>query len=327
MRVLIRADGTHSLGMGHAYRMRGLALALAARGHAVTIATLPGTPGADLFAAAGLACGDDDLALAAPADLVVIDRLDTSAALIAAARAKAKRVITFDDCGAGLAEADAVVNAIVFHGGRYRAAECAARLYEGPAYIVLQPEILEWRARARAAAGTLRVVVSVGGTDNRAVTPRLVRALEHAPGPLDILVNLGPGADGGAAVAALAASSRHAVRVVQRLPSLIAAFAEADLVLCGGGVTLYELAALGVPAAAVATEPHEVATIRWFADTVGSVRPLGRYDELDDDGLARGLAELIADSPARAAMAAAGRSAVDGRGLDRCVALCEEIGR
>ena len=87
---------------------------------------------------------------------------------------------------------------------------------------------------------------------------------------------------------------------------------------------LYELAALGVPAAALAAEEHEVLNIRYWANA-GSAADLGDWRAFDPGRIAAAIAALIADRAARAAMSAAGRTAVDGGGLARCLAVLDGL--
>lgn len=330
-RILIRVDGDHAIGLGHIYRMRALAQALVAEGAEVRVLTLAGTVGATLLRDAGLTVeelprSDDHESLRRlvsvwrPA-VVVIDTLETTDDTLAALRPENGALVTIDDVGAGLRLADAVINPIVFHWGRYRAEECRARLFEGPAYMMLQPEARERAAHDPAIPPRAeRLLLTFGGTDTRNVTERVLEAVNRLDGPLTLRVNLGPGAAPSPRFDAAAAKTPHRLTVMRGCPSLIAEFAAADLVLCAGGVMLYEVAALGVPAAAVATEDHETTNIAYWAAR-GTAVPLGHHAALDPGRVAEEVGRLLNDQPARRAMSMRGRALVDGRGLARCVAV------
>lgn len=332
--VLIRVDGTPERGLGHVVRMQRLAAGLGARGHRIAFATIAGTLGERVLGEAGLLC--HPLASAEPASfaalvaeqaprLVIFDVLDTDAALMDAAGGRP--VLCFDDCGAGLARAAAVINPIVFHWGRYAVADCRARLYEGPAYMILPPEIAALRdGRGGPERPGLRLLLAFGGTDTHGVTPRMVENLNRAAPPLSLRINLGPGAAPSAALDRAVAGSPHAIQVLDGVPSLLAEFAAADLVVCGGGIMLYELAALGVPAAALATEDHEAVNIAWFTAR-GTAIDLGHHHALAAAEAARRLVETLTDRSARAGLAGAGPALVDGRGLERCVTVVEDLAR
>src|SRR5262249_39131844 len=78
-------------------------------------------------------------ALAAePFDLFVVDMLDTPAADMAALRAAAVPLVTFDDRGAGRLHADTIINILVEEPEPHQLRP-ETRLLEGGAYVVLDP--------------------------------------------------------------------------------------------------------------------------------------------------------------------------------------------
>lgn len=334
--ILIRADGDHAIGLGHIYRMRTLAGFLAAQGHGVTFVSQPGTMGARLLADAGYAVfpapgdgtyiGVDAVAHGRP-DTVVLDLLDTDATALRALRAMLPdcRIVAVDDTGAGLALADHVINAMVHAWKRYDRGQVRAVLHEGPAYTILQDTVRAaiGRPRSPAAGRAERVLLAFGGTDTRGLTERALRALEGVPGPLRVRANLGPGSEPPPTLAKAAAASPHDVTLLYASPSLIAEMLDADLVICAGGTMLCELAALGIPAAAIAAEHHEALHIdQWVA--AGSARSLGRWDTLDTAAVTAALRVLIDDGAGRQDMAGHGSRIMDGRGVERCAAIVAE---
>lgn len=337
-RVFVRVDGGHRRGMGHVFRMRALGLALRERGVEVRCCTAAGTAGERVLRAAGLevaAVTDEALvpddALLAGHDLVVVDRLDQGEELAALRARWSGGIVCFDDNGSGLDHADAVVNALSWH-ARHRSPG-RARLFEGPEYVVLDERI---RQRARVARpvreDVTRLLLAFGGSDDHDLAARVLPALRPSALGLSevglptlesalIRVHRGPACEPSPALAlALANDSRATLATDDFLDELCAA----DLVLCAGGVMLHELAALGVPTAAIAAEPHELATIRWFAER-GATIELGQEGALADRDLVSKLAAILRDASARAALARAGQELVDGRGLSRCIAILEEL--
>ncbi|MBM3566309.1 MAG: hypothetical protein FJX42_09385 [Alphaproteobacteria bacterium] len=314
-------------------RMRTLALALRENGAVVMAASREDSVGIKILAEAGLetcqlpqAPDAADLAAASQAfrpDLTIVDTLKTEEADLAALRGNG-RMVVFDDWGAGLQTADAVINAIVFHWGRYRREDVRGRLCEGPDYMILSPDMIKAPRRAASAPVGRRLFIAFGGTDTRDLAARVPGILDRVPGPLEIRINLGPGAAGIENVRATADRSPHRITVLSGVPSLADEFVQADLVLCGGGNMLYELAALGVPAVALATEDHEIANIRYWSG-IGSALDLGAWSALDEGRTVSTVAALLGDRERRSAMSAAGRKAVDGRGLERCLAVIDSL--
>jgi UDP-2,4-diacetamido-2,4,6-trideoxy-beta-L-altropyranose hydrolase len=333
--IIIRTDGNHDIGLGHVYRMRALAMALADRGWAVIFCTLKDTSGETLLRESGLpvvftpsekaAYLPQDLIDKNP-DVVLLDILDTDPELLAALRKSCgAKLVSFDDTRAGLALADGVINAIVFHYGRYRPEDAKATLYQGPDYMVLQPSILEQAATRRVFPETVETVfLAFGGTDTHDVSARALEALEGVSTPLSLRINLGPGARLSEPLQKAIERSSHIVTLLENSPSLAKEFQSCDLVLCGGGNMLYELAAMGVPSSAIATEPHEVANIA-FWENAGTTLGLGWEKELSLEEMGPRLESLIFDAEKRRKLSINGPKAVDGRGLSRCLDIVEDL--
>src|SRR4030095_10918806 len=88
----------------------------------------------------------------------------------------------------------------------------------------------------------------------------------------------------------------------------------ADVALCAGGQTLYELAATSTPALAIRTAANQTANLAAF-NAAGIARWMGDAgDPMLDDGIVVALQGLLRDPEARVEMGNRGRAAVDGRG-------------
>lgn len=264
------------------------------------------------------------------ADLVVIDMLEQGEPLQRWSRGDTK-LLTIDDVGAGLSLADVVINPMVCAWGRYQPSSSSAALYEGPRYAILAPGIAELAAReVSIPPRATRVLLAYGGSDDHAITPRMLDALRVVPGPFTVRVNQPPAGSYSAGThsgSALKRAMRDHPQRIEQVPQDVSFFDElaaAELVLCAGGSMLLELAALGVPAAAVAGEPHERHNVATFAG-LGSCLDLGPHESLQPAAIAASVSALMEDRRRREAMSAAGRAAVDGRGLERVVALIDKL--
>ena len=104
--------------------------------------------------------------------------------------------------------------------------------------------------------------------------------------------------------------------------------AQADLAISGGGQTLYELAALGLPAVAVCVASTQEANLAALAaaPTLVALRRPGA-GETDWGALRDAVHRLAADVDGRARMSAAGRALVDGCGASRAADGILALGR
>ncbi|HTV03312.1 MAG TPA: hypothetical protein VMF13_22370, partial [Luteitalea sp.] len=108
------------------------------------------------------------------------------------------------------------------------------------------------------------------------------------------------------------------VRSILAPAGLATAFAEVDAAIVGGGMTLYESIAAGVPTVAVAVVPAQGPTIRGFAAR-RLVLDAGAATDLPRLGrrIARTFAVLQADSDWRRRVSHDGPRTVDGHGAQR----------
>ena len=91
---------------------------------------------------------------------------------------------------------------------------------------------------------------------------------------------------------------------------------EADLVVCSGGMSVYEIAALGTPGVVLAQNAREDARMQVFARH-GSIEYLGLGTEVDEARLREAVVALLGDPARRRAMSTRGRELVDGLGAAR----------
>jgi spore coat polysaccharide biosynthesis predicted glycosyltransferase SpsG len=230
--------------------------------------------------------------------------------------------------------------------------------FRGEAKVVIQPSLATWSGSARAGrvlAGydyapirsSLRqlaaepvpesmpaeVVVCFGGSDPEDVSARLAPAIA-AVGPWSTVVVVGPGYRGRLAetdpgvevTAGNAGEARHPadLRVLRDPPDLDRRLARASLVVCGAGTMKFEIALLGRPMILMAAVDDQLPIGPPFAAT-GAARYLGDGRTIDSALACGAVAELMADEPARAAMAGRGRAVVDGRGADRVAAAVLDL--
>ena len=91
---------------------------------------------------------------------------------------------------------------------------------------------------------------------------------------------------------------------------------EADVVVCSGGMSVYEIAALSTPGVVLSQNAHEDARMRVFARH-GTIEYLGLGTEVNEERLLGAVRALLADPARRREMSAQNRALVDGLGAAR----------
>lgn len=332
--ILVRADASVAIGLGHAMRCLALVQALRDEGGEATFLMAGAPPAfaaraaAEQVPVAGLAAEPGSAAdavetvehaRAVGARWVVVDGYhfgaDFQRALVDAGTA----VLAFDDHGhAEHYWAHLVLNQnLGADADTYAAREPYTRLLLGVEHVLLRREFRAWDAAPRPVPARARtVLVTLGGSDPANTSTQLLRSLALVPGPLAIQVLIGGANPHRAALEAAAAASPHAVTLVVDAHDVAARMASADLALAAAGGTAWELARVGTPQVSVAIADNQRPAAAALAER-GVAVGLGWHADLTEAAVARTMTRLIDDAATRAELAARGRALIDGRGPAR----------
>jgi spore coat polysaccharide biosynthesis predicted glycosyltransferase SpsG len=317
--------------MGHVFRMLVLAQELVETGGCcVRFLTRPFARTLELVAERGFAAeilgeGEGNVFPfppgfgADPPAVLINDILDTLAEYMEAVRPLAGRIANLDDQGAGLARADLVINSLpcrfVAPGGAAK-----ARYLEGPEYLILAPEFQRRRPAGRPISNACAsILVTLGGSDTYGYSIPVVQALRQLGELQRIAVVLGPAFQHHRPLAE-AVEGDGRFQLSRSVPSLARVMESHELAITGGGMTLFEAAALGLPTLALASEDFERENIRWGQGR-GFTRYLGEGRKLSPEAIAAEVQSLLGDWALRREMSLAGPRAVDGQGARRVAEL------
>lgn len=329
--LVVRADGDDRIGTGHVMRCLALAGGWVAAGGVARLActALPGSI-AGRYADAGVAVerqpGWSPATITADGDAVVVDLPGIADADLAALAAGPAVLVTVDDLGdRPVYPGDVVLNQNAHATPDLYRGRTAARLCLGTAWSLLRPEFAAGRDRPRVVPDRItRVLVLLGGADPHGHSARMLDAVAAAaaamrPPPEVVLV---VGAANPALAELRARADRLPVRAEIRhdVRDMAALLGTADLAVSAAGSTVWELAALGTPMILGAQNRSELGPAQALARH-GAAIDLGPFEALDPQAVSAAVVELAADPGRRRAMSAAGRRLVDGRGVDRLLAL------
>ena len=315
--VLIRADGSHALGMGHIYRALNLADALTSwakvrfitRGDEIAYVKL-----AERYPTDITRNDDEDYEkiCASPLDAIVVDKLNNNASYMRRLKSQCRVLVSFDDCGEGVKEADIAFN-VLYHCEK-TVKTGSTRVYNEPSYAIINPQFSETR---RVKQKTLfKILVTLGGADTLGLTPGVIETLDALSEEFQMTAVIGPAFKHHSELEKAVARCKHKIDVRFNVPDMWNAMTEANLAISAGGNTLFELAATGTPAIVLCEELFEVET----ADRMmkeGTCENLGYSKPFDEQRLRQTTLNMIKDSKRRQKMSEVGRRLVDGRGSER----------
>jgi UDP:flavonoid glycosyltransferase YjiC (YdhE family) len=233
------------------------------------------------------------------------------------ARTRGIPVASVHDLGLGAVASDLAIDCSL---PQPRTRWPARRILRGARYAVLAPLPRRPAPAPRRAAPPV-IVVGLGGGQHARAGVRLAAAIARAC----------PDADVRASAGFLAGSTRPPRDVTILAPSRFRAeLAAADVVVSGGGVTLYEAAAAGVPAVALAVVPAQRPTVTAFvraglAVDAGRLEPRGGPSRRLTVRVVAQVKALLADRRARTRIARRGPRLIDGRGVERVRSALEAL--
>lgn len=282
-RIIFRADGYRELGMGHIYRC--LTLAYSLTGHEILFVTREDRQeGYEKLLASHMQvktikCDEDFYQIISEwkPDVVVNDCLNTERKYVKELKKRVKRVVTLEDIGSGADVADATINAL------YEDDSKGENYYWGEKYVCLKDEFLI-AAPAQYHEKVKKIVVMFGGSDPSDFTFRVYNLAKRIHGDypnMEFQFVLGAGYDN--TIHNLLDDKEHNITVVKDIKRVSDALANADLALTSQGRTVYELAAMGVPAIVMAQNERE--TKHTFAQMNNGFLNLGMGVRVSDETL------------------------------------------
>jgi len=198
----------------------------------------------------------------------------------------------------------------------------------GPNFALLRREFVEYTKLQRNFPRVARsILISIGGGDARNITLQVLRALEEIDGrELNLTVVAGPSNPHRKSLHAAIAKSKHTATLItdaRNMPQLMAA---ADLAITAGGGTCYELCLMQVAMLLIAVADNQQEPIRAYVSAMAAIDG-GRYDTLDVNSLSALLRNIIDDQNLRVELARNARSMVDGNGARRIMERMFEVSR
>ena len=333
--LLIRADASAALGAGHLMRCWALAEVWQHAGGRVCflVAECPAALREHLrragFALHSVSAPTGSLAdahevhqcaLSEAADWIVVDGYQFAADYQLALKQAVHRVLCVDDYGhAARYAADLILNQnLGAKASLYAGRASNSRLLLGSDYVLLRRQFLPWRERARTIPKFVKnILVTLGGSDPDNVTAFVLEALNRVPrGAWTVTAVVGSANPHRDSLQRWALTSPFPLKLVVQAPDMPELMATADLAVCAGGTTAWELAFMGVPSLVLILAENQAANAQALAEA-GIALNLGWHHALTVDLASEQITGLMTDPVQRTQMSARGRRQIDGDGAFR----------
>jgi len=333
--MIIRADASTRIGMGHFTRCLALAQAWMELGGRTIFAMSETTATADAHrqsAGAGAfrlsasrgsvleALETAALAGRERAEWIIADSYEFAPGYQQALRGGGGRVLLVDDDGRYQRyETDLVLNQNVYATESLYADRAAhTRTLLGPRYALLRGQFRESPPPARTIPPHARnVLVTLGGADAANVTQTVVEALQSIPEDgLQVTVVIGGNNPHRASLERAMGASRCSIRLVQDAKNMPELMTWADLAISGAGSTTLELAYMGVPMLLLVLADNQRAVAEGMQN-LGAAHNLGVVEPSAQPTVADAIGRLILDQEERERLSRVASALVDGWGATR----------
>ncbi len=340
--VLFRLDANWKTGLGHLSRCLNLAAECLNRGWAIYFAgNLDHNARARIAAARGEILGNwpeecetileppQELALlhkaaeATGARVLVTDCYTLPADYHLEARKLFPLVVMIDDLNAAPPAAHLLINHNIFALYlAYRPVFPETKLLLGPRYALL-PAAIRTARKKEIRPEVKNILVTLGGSDPPGLTLKVLKALQRAGVGTLWNVVAGPGFGNKQVLEDLAASDRR-INLHFAPGTLLPLLTESDLVICAGGVTAIEAAAIGTPVLILILAENQRPNAEEM-DRQGIAVNLGWGGATPMEAMAAEIAALARDMGRRTRMSETGRALFDGYGPVRCADAIQEL--
>lgn len=200
--------------------------------------------------------------------------------------------------------------------------------HHGPDFAPFHPSViarLNGRGSKRTRPDNLRILVAFGTGDPAGLTKAALSAIvETQRHWASVTIVVQPDQQDNE-FRTLAANLKCPLEVVDsptdRMGEL---FDQADLALVSGGVTAYEVSALGVPSIVMCQNQRELSRMEQF-ERIGSILLLGMGTHVTSGQLVRSLERMATDVRLWERMSSSGRQITDGRGVERISEIVREL--
>lgn len=323
--VIIRADGSPTLGFGHIVRSLSLAAHFCKNGLSAALVSAAPDPSVRIavegfgkqFGVPVFFTDRDDVALIQnekPHWLLLDLREHTTSGeflkKVASLHSTGIKVGCIDPFHVDSVPYDL---AIVAYGFPYDPSYARENLF-GLRYLILQEILLQTSKGKNMPFGKIeRILVTMGGSDPSYLSCLVLAALKELGGDWNTRVIVGPG------FSPELREKIHSLKdekttLIQSPSSLANELLWADFAITAGGMTKFETALYGIPSVVLAQTEQEDRITKEFAE-MGSALYAGQNPT--PEVLVRLLRETISDSAKLTAMSSAGRIMLDGLGKDR----------
>jgi UDP-2,4-diacetamido-2,4,6-trideoxy-beta-L-altropyranose hydrolase len=336
VKVVIRADATPTIGIGHFTRCMTLARELQAADHSVEFQSHCEIPYLIKTAANNgiqiVRLNSENETKNSPliqsdqqCDWAVLDGYHFDEAAQIAAQKSADKLLVIDDTPRDINYSADLILDQNYGAESQRYPAPTEKLLLGTDYALIRSEITSLRnhSLSRSRANITSITVTFGGSDPADATGKIIEALANNPTmTFQINVIAGPANSRIAQLAQQCDIAEFDLHVnPSNLPEILS---NSDVAISATGTTVWELMCLGVPVLSVSIADNQLPAARAL-ERDDLIEYFGKSSELSSESISQLIADNLSDPDKLANMANRSSEIIDGNGSARVVAAMSRI--
>jgi UDP-2,4-diacetamido-2,4,6-trideoxy-beta-L-altropyranose hydrolase len=342
--LVIRADASSEIGIGHVMRCLALAQGWQESGGTVSfimrcsLKTLdqrlsdypidaihidPAIPANSNLDA--IFCAD--IAIKTGASWVVIDGYQFDTKYLKKLKGTGLNTLVIDDNGLVGHHADIILNQNAYaKTSMYGEISRNCQLLMGPKYALIRKEFREFETSERIIPkNAKKILITLGGGDSSNITGLVLKGIELMPpeAGLEIKVILGDTNPHRAQITEIISGSHHHTELLTNVTNMAPLIAWADIGISSGGSTNLEFAFFGLPGITIPFAQNQITNCDTLHE-MGITINMGWYESVNHEQIRNTLSTLCGDYMRRQSMNNKGKMIVDGNGVRRIVNILME---
>lgn len=233
--------------------------------------------------------------------------------------------ILIDDAFCKNAYSDIVINGSInekFH--KYNIKNKRTKLFLGSKFFMANENFLKNKMTNKKIIKKKKytVLISIGGSDPNHLTLYIIKSIMHLSNIKSIII-VGPFFQNVLKIKNLIKNKKN-IELKFSPEKIWNEFKKADVIISKSGITLYELAIMGIPTLCISSFKHEEPSAQKFMSENFLIN-LGMQKNIAKNQIGNQLVKLLDNVKKRKIMSTQGKKIVDGKGLNRVTKIIESF--
>ena len=315
LKILFLTDGSLKIGMGHIYRSLNLANELQKNNKIIFVtreklsAKIFKKKYKTFFVNKNDITKEKNIISKFDPDLIIIDKLKERNSTISNIRSICNNLLFIDYTKKNIENTFYGITML------YPITGFSSEKYLTLKYSILNKKFSENRV-SKIKPIVKKIIILQGGSDTYCFTPKIIDSFNSIPEKFDIAVVVGKSFKCWEKLEKSIKNSKQKISLLNDVPSLAPILKNYDLAITAGGMTLLELACVGVPSLVVCGEKFEIETANLLQKNNFGIN-LGFGKNLSKKKISRNIEFLKNNYTLRKKMNTHGQKLIDGKGVIR----------